>query len=147
MDDYNLKQIQMMQSATQPSFKLFVIEDNRTESMLLQLALSEIKNLDVKTFTTAEQLLAHLSEQPDIVLVDLILPDMDGIELIRRIQSASPDSRIVVVSAQRDMDVLAEVQALGVFNYLVKSEMCLTYLHRVISELLILIRHYRTQTS
>jgi response regulator of citrate/malate metabolism len=128
--------------ATNP-FKLFVIEDNRTESMLLQLALSEIKNLTIKTFPTATQMLEHLPEYPDIVLVDLILPDMSGIDLIKKIQAYNSQIRIVVVSAQRDMDVLAEVQSLGVFNYLVKSEMCLTYLHQVISELIVLMSYYR----
>lgn len=136
-----------MQPDTNRLFKLFVIEDNRTESMLLQLALSEIKNLIIQSFSTASQLLEHLPEQPDIVLVDLILPDMSGIELIKKIQAFNPDIRIVVVSAQRDMDVLAEVQALGVFNYLVKSEMCLTYLHKVISELLVLLQYYRSQKA
>ncbi|MCS7017521.1 MAG: response regulator [Cytophagales bacterium] len=134
-----------MQPSDNQLFKLFVIEDNRTESMLLQLALSEIKHLHIQTFSTAGQLLEHLSEQPDIVLVDLILPDMSGVELIKKIRAFNPHIRVVVVSAQRDMDVLAEVQALGVFNYLVKSEMCLTYLHQVISELIILLQHYRTQ--
>lgn len=133
--------------ATTHPFKLFVIEDNRTESMLLQLALSEIKNLTIKTFPTATQMLEHLPEHPDIVLVDLILPDMSGIDLIKKIQAYSAQIRIVVVSAQRDMDVLAEVQSLGVFNYLVKSEMCLTYLHQVVSELIILMNHHRSQQA
>jgi DNA-binding NtrC family response regulator len=137
----------MQQNTATHPFRLFVIEDNRTESMLLQLALSEIKNLIIKTFPTATQMLEHLPEQPDIVLVDLILPDMSGIELIKKIQAYNPHIRIVVVSAQRDMDVLAEVQSLGVFNYLVKSEMCLTYLHQVISELIILMNYYRSQQA
>ncbi|WP_250632278.1 response regulator [Rhodoflexus caldus] len=137
----------MQQNTATHPFRLFVIEDNRTESMLLQLALSEIKNLTIKTFPTATQMLEHLPEQPDIVLVDLILPDMSGIELIKKIQAYNPHIRIVVVSAQRDIDVLAEVQSLGVFNYLVKSEMCLTYLHQVISELIILMNYYRSQQA
>ncbi len=137
----------MQQNTANHPFRLFVIEDNRTENMLIHLALSEIKNLTIKTFSTATQMLEHLPEQPDIVLVDLILPDMSGIELIKKIQAYNPRIRIVVVSAQRDIDVLAEVQSLGIFNYLVKSEMCLTYLHQVISELIILMNYYRSQQT
>ncbi|MCS6967290.1 MAG: response regulator [Cytophagales bacterium] len=130
-----------------PIFTLFVIEDNRTESMLLQLALSEIKNLSIKAFSTARELLQHLPERPDIILVDLILPDMSGIDLIKKIRAFDPKIRIVVVSAQRDMDLLAEVQSMGVFNYLVKSESCLTYLHQVISELVVLLQYYRSRSN
>jgi DNA-binding NtrC family response regulator len=122
-------------------FKVFVIEDNRTEGLLLQLALSEIPNLEVKTYANAALMLEEISEQPEIAVIDLNLPDMSGLELIREIKEASPKTRMVVVSAQRDMDVLAEVQAEGVYNYLVKSEACLTYLSTVVEELLIVIKH------
>jgi DNA-binding NtrC family response regulator len=122
-------------------FKVFVIEDNRTEGLLLQLALSEIPNLEVKTYANAALMLEEISEQPEIAVIDLNLPDMSGLELIRKIKEASPKTRMVVVSAQRDMDVLAEVQAEGVYNYLVKSEACLTYLSTVVEELLIVIKH------
>lgn len=122
-------------------FKVFVIEDNRTEGLLLQLALSEIPNLEVKTYANAALMLEEISEQPEIAVIDLNLPDMSGLELIREIKEASPKTRMVVVSAQRDMDVLADVQAEGVYNYLVKSEACLTYLGTVVEELLIVIKH------
>lgn len=128
-----------------PSFKVFVIEDNRTESMLLRLALSEVGNLEIKTFANATSMLKEITEKPHIAIIDLNLPDMNGLELIKKIKVQSPETRMVVVSAQRDMDVLAKVQEEGVFNYLVKSEACLTYLSHVIEELLIVIRHKNGQ--
>jgi DNA-binding NtrC family response regulator len=128
-----------------PSFKVFVIEDNRTESMLLRLALSEVGNLEIKTFANATSMLKEITEKPHIAIIDLNLPDMSGLELIKKIKVQSPETRMVVVSAQRDMDVLAKVQEEGVFNYLVKSEACLTYLSHVIEELLIVIRHKNGQ--
>lgn len=128
-----------------PSFKVFVIEDNRTENMLLRLALSEVGNLEIKTFANATSMLKEITEKPHIAIIDLNLPDMNGLELIKKIKVQSPETRMVVVSAQRDMDVLAKVQEEGVFNYLVKSEACLTYLSHVIEELLIVIQHKNGQ--
>ena len=122
-------------------FKLFVIEDNRTEGMLLQLALSEIPKLEITTFPNAKEMLNNLHKDPDIAIVDLNLPDISGMELIKRIKAYNEDIRIVVVSAQRDIDVLAQVQAEGVYNYLVKSEACLSYLNKVIEDLLIVIQY------
>ena len=122
-------------------YKLFVIEDNRTEGMLLQLALAEIETLDIKTFPNGQSMLDRLHELPDIAIVDLILPDMSGMDLIKHIKVQSPNTRIVVVSAQRNIELIAELQAEGIFNYLVKSEACLAYLHHVIEDLLIVINY------
>jgi DNA-binding NtrC family response regulator len=123
------------------TYKLFVIEDNRTEGMLLQLALAEIENLEIRTFTNGQAMLDRLYENPIIAIVDLILPDMSGLELIKKIKMKNENIRIVVVSAQRDIDLIADLQAQGIYNYLIKSEACLTYLHDVIADLLIIIKH------
>ncbi len=120
---------------------LFVIEDNRTEGMLLQLALSDIEGLVVRVFPTATAMLAA-TEKPDIVIVDIHLPDMNGLDLIPLIYAIDPNIRIVAVSAQPEIDVVAKVQAQGVYNYLVKSESCLTYLHHIIGDLIIVLDHY-----
>jgi DNA-binding NtrC family response regulator len=122
-------------------FTVFVIEDNRTESMLLRLALSELPNLEITTFLHATAMLKEIDKKPTIAIIDLNLPDMNGLTLIEKIKENSPNTRMVVVSAQRDMDILAKAQEAGVYNYLVKSENCLAYLGKVIEELLIVIEH------
>lgn len=123
------------------NYKIFVIEDNRTEGMLLQLALAEMENLEIRTFPNAQSMLERLHENPIIAIVDLVLPDMSGIELIKKIKAQNENIRIVVVSAQRNIDLIADLQAQGIYNYLIKSEACLTYLHDVIADLLIIIKH------
>jgi DNA-binding NarL/FixJ family response regulator len=119
--------------------KLFVIEDNRTEGMLFRLALGSIPNLEIQHFATGRELLNNLKHQPDIVLVDLMLPDIPGFDLIREIRTYYPDVRIIVVSAQRDIDLIAKIQEQGVYNYLIKSESCLSYLQEVVRDLLIVL--------
>ncbi|MBS4014102.1 MAG: response regulator [Bacteroidetes bacterium] len=119
--------------------KIFVIEDNKTEGMLLKLCLSSIANVSISNFTNGSDLLNSISENPDIVIVDLMLPDISGIELIKRIKNFNPKINVIVVSAQRDIDVVAKTQELGVYNYLVKSETCIEYLQQVISNLITLL--------
>lgn len=120
-------------------YKFFVIEDNRTEGMLFRIALSSIPSLEVKYFANGTSLLAALGDNPDIVLADLMLPDIDGYELVKTIRHNYPKTRVIVASAQRDIDLVAKIQELGIYNYLVKSEGCLGYLQQVVEELLILI--------
>jgi len=101
--------------------------------------LNSFTDLDVHTFSTGNELIENLTINPDIVIVDLMLPDITGYELIRIIREYNPAIRIIVVSAQRDIDMVAKVQAEGVYNYLVKSEAAIKYLKEVIEDLLILI--------
>lgn len=123
--------------------KIFVIEDNKTEGMLLKLCLGAIKNVSISNFTYGDDLLNNLHEEPEIVIADMMLPDISGVELIQAIREKSPGTEIIVVSAQKDIDVIARVQELGIYNYLVKSETCMETLQKSIEDLTFLIDHKR----
>lgn len=117
--------------------KVYVLEDNKTEGLLLKLSLSGISNIEISQFSTGAELLNAVSENvPSIVISDLNLPDMHGIDVIKQIKDSAPLVRIIVVSAQKEIDMVAEIQEMGVYNYLVKSEGCLKYLRNVIDDLL-----------
>lgn len=119
--------------------RIYVIEDNKTEGMLLMLCLGAINNIYIKNFTHGLDLLNGLHEKPHIVLVDMMLPDISGEELISKIRNKYPEIEIIVVSAQKDIDLIARVQEMNVYNYIVKSEACMEYLKKTIEDLIFLI--------
>jgi two-component system, chemotaxis family, chemotaxis protein CheY len=123
--------------------KIFVIEDNKTEGMLLKLCLGYIKNIIINNFTTGQELLNHLIEDPEIVIADMMLPDISGEELVIAIKEHNPKTEIIVVSAQKEIDLIARLQELGIYNYLVKSESCMESLQKSIEDLTFLIDHRR----
>jgi two-component system, chemotaxis family, chemotaxis protein CheY len=123
--------------------KIFVIEDNKTEGMLLKLCLGSIKNVVISNFTLGQDLLDHLNENPEIVIADMMLPDISGEEMVAAIRENNPKTEIIVVSAQKDIDLVARLQELGIFNYLVKSETCMESLQKSIDDLTFLIDHKR----
>ena len=123
------------------SFTVFLIEDNQTEGMLLKLALSSNPDLDIEHFTNAKDMFEKINEKPSIALVDINLPDINGLELIQKLKAQLPEIKIIVISAQRDVDMIAQIQEEGVYNYLVKSEGVLAYLKKVISDLLIILKN------
>jgi two-component system, chemotaxis family, chemotaxis protein CheY len=123
--------------------KIFVIEDNKTEGMLLKLCLGSIKNIIISNFTTGQELLNHLIEDPEIVIADMMLPDISGEELVIAIKEHNPKTEIIVVSAQKEIDLIARLQELGIYNYLVKSESCMESLQKSIEDLTFLIDHRR----
>jgi response regulator of citrate/malate metabolism len=72
--------------------------------------------------TGADALTAVRSLRPDLVLLDIYLPDMSGLEVLRRFRESSADYPVdvIVISAARDLETLRTAQHGGVFQYLVK---------------------------
>jgi DNA-binding NarL/FixJ family response regulator len=60
--------------------------------------------------------------QPDLILLDIGLPKLNGIEAARRIREVSPASKIVFVSENRSADVAEEALSTGAGGYVVKSD-------------------------
>jgi DNA-binding NarL/FixJ family response regulator len=59
--------------------------------------------------------------QPDLVLLDIGLPTLNGIEVARRIRKLSPESKILFVSQESSADVVQEALSLGALGYVVKA--------------------------
>jgi DNA-binding NarL/FixJ family response regulator len=60
--------------------------------------------------------------KPDLVLLDLSMPDMDGLTALPKIREASPDTEVVVLTASEDEDNLLGAIRAGAAGYLLKSE-------------------------
>ena len=62
----------------------------------------------------------ELDDVPDIFIVDLIMPDIDGISLIKKLRDRYPDSLILVVTAVMDKDIIDDAFNAGANDYLMK---------------------------
>lgn len=60
--------------------------------------------------------------QPDLILLDIGLPKLNGIEVIRRIRELAPKSKVLVVSQYAFVDVVQEALSVGALGYIDKSE-------------------------
>jgi response regulator of citrate/malate metabolism len=71
--------------------------------------------------TGADALRAVSQTQPDLVLLDIYLPDMTGLDVLRRLRESNRAAvDVIVISAARDLDTLRQALHGGVFQYLVK---------------------------
>jgi len=101
------------------SLKILVVEDDPTVRNLITTTL---KSSDYRYITAANgeaAIIAATTQQPDIVLLDLGLPDLDGVEIIRRIRSWSQMPIIVISARSEDSDKIAALDA-GADDYLTK---------------------------
>jgi DNA-binding NarL/FixJ family response regulator len=59
--------------------------------------------------------------QPDLILLDIVLPKLNGIEAARQIRTVAPNSKIIFVSDEAMADVVDEAISLGALGYVVKT--------------------------
>lgn len=105
------------------TIKVFVVEDYRLARLGLVSALKSDAELSVVgDAEDAEKALIQIDQlMPDVVLMDLGLPGMDGIEATRRIKLAHPNMRVVIhTTHERDEEVLAALGA-GANAYCLKE--------------------------
>jgi len=70
---------------------------------------------------TGQDALRAVSElRPDLVLLDIYLPDMDGVSVLRALRSGGGDTDVIVISAATDVDTVRAAMRGGVLHYLIK---------------------------
>jgi two-component system nitrate/nitrite response regulator NarL len=84
---------------------------------LLRIAGHEV----LVTERPAEALAVAVQESPDVCVLDLGFPDGDGLDLLRALREASPETSLVVLSGQREPDVVRTAIELGARGYLCKD--------------------------
>ncbi len=100
-------------------FSLFVVDDE--ESIRKGLSFSLQKLYRISGFPTAETALQALaSERPNLILLDVGLPAMTGIEALKVIRNAYPEIIVIMVTAFEDIQTVIAAMKLGAYDYVVK---------------------------
>lgn len=100
-------------------YKILVVEDDTSVKNLMVTTLKTHDYQFLVARTGAEALLEASSHNPDIILLDLGLPDMDGIEIIKNVRSWSNMPIIVISARSEDADKIEALDA-GADDYLTK---------------------------
>ena len=77
-----------------------------------------------RIYSHGEDLLAaaHLGELPDVVLLDVMMPGMDGIATLRNLKAAHADLQVIMLSGRANAPTIVEALSLGAVNYVVKPD-------------------------
>jgi two-component system, NtrC family, response regulator AtoC len=100
--------------------KVLVIDDDTSIRESLEMFLRE-KGLDVETAETGSLgLAACLRSDPQVVILDIRLPDVCGLDVLRRIMVDRPDTKVIMITAYHDMDTTIEAMRSGAYDYVHK---------------------------
>lgn len=104
------------------SFKIFVVEDNEWYNKLLVHNLSLNPDYEIETFTTGKELIQNLHKSPDVITLDYRLPDIKGLDLLKKIKAENEDIQVILISEQDDIEVVVELLKHGAYDYIVKTD-------------------------
>lgn len=103
---------------------VWIVEDDKSFRSAVTGLLEETDDLsDVRAFGSCEEAVAALEKEsaPDVVLMDIGLPGMNGIEGLRRIKAASPGTEVLILTIHEKNDTIFEAICAGASGYLLKS--------------------------
>ena len=107
----------------EPLIRVLVVDDYEPWRRYIRSTLKEQPELQIigEASDGWEAVQIALELQPDLILLDIGLPTLNGIEATRRIRELAPKSRILVVSEMSSRDIVEEVLLRGASGYVVKS--------------------------
>ncbi len=99
---------------------VWIVDDDKSIRWVMEKALQKAE-MTTRSFQNPKELLAALQHEiPDVLITDIRMPNMNGLELLDRIQSDYPELPVIVMTAHSDLDSAVAAFHGGAFDYLPK---------------------------
>ncbi|KZX56053.1 nitrogen regulation protein NR(I) [Halioglobus sp. HI00S01] len=100
--------------------KVWIVDDDSSIRWVLERALNQA-GIDNESFADGDQLLQRLAnDQPEVIISDIRMPGIDGLDLLGRINSSHPELPVIITTAHSDLDSAVASYQQGAFEYLPK---------------------------
>jgi CheY-like chemotaxis protein/predicted regulator of Ras-like GTPase activity (Roadblock/LC7/MglB family) len=102
--------------------RILIVDDEKKVAFFLQESLEDLgDNYEVVSAETAEMALQQIESQPfDLIITDLRMPGINGLELLKRVRAISPETRTILITAYGSDEIEAEAQRLEAYSYFTK---------------------------
>ncbi|MBE5824368.1 MAG: response regulator [Butyrivibrio sp.] len=103
------------------SSSVLIVDDSRTSRRILKDILeSEGFKVAGEAINGKEGVAYYVKFKPDIVTMDITMPEMDGIEALRQIKRENPDAKVIMITAAGQKDKMMEAVKLGAAEFISK---------------------------
>ena len=107
----------------QPEVKVLIVDDNQQMRQMVKFYLRELAD-EIHECEDGEQAFdAYAEFQPDWVVMDLVMKQVDGLTATRRIIANFPDAHILMVTQYDDIELRAAASEAGVSGFVVKDDL------------------------
>ncbi|MCX5864782.1 MAG: response regulator [Deltaproteobacteria bacterium] len=105
---------------SETNMRLLVVDDEPIVGKRLKQVFGKI-GFEIETYTDSAAALAAIAEKPfDIVVTDLKMEGIDGIEVLKRVRAMNPKTRVIIITGYASPDTAELAQQEGVFAFLAK---------------------------
>lgn len=103
-------------------YKVYIIEDDPMIIKINEKFINKLENFHViGSSSSGTQALKNINKlKPDLILLDIFMPGMNGIELLKKLRTEDNKYEIIMVTAAQDANTISEALQLGVIDYLIK---------------------------
>ena len=101
--------------------KILIVEDNATVRKLIRSATADISEETVERADGADALEAYETQRPDVVLMDVKMPRMDGLTATRQVLQRYPEARIIIVTDYDDDELRGAAREAGACAFALKT--------------------------
>ena len=100
-----------------------IVDDDSSFAAYLRTFLS-LRGYEARTYTRGDELLASMkqAEPPDVVLLDVMMPGLDGIATLRALKTSRPEAQVIMLSGRNQASTIVEAVRLGAADYVVKPD-------------------------
>jgi DNA-binding NarL/FixJ family response regulator len=102
---------------------ILIVEDNEQMRRMVKTLVKDLVECVFECSEGAGALLAYTQHHPDWVLMDIDLPEVDGISATRQIVAAYPEARVMMVTNYDDADLREAARSAGACEYVVKEDL------------------------
>lgn len=119
---------------------IFLVDDDPLFLKALEIEFTQNDEFDVKTFSTGEACIKKLSLQPDVIVLDYYLNEIDesassGLKTLTSIKAINDSIPVIMLSSQDSIDIAVNCMHHHAFDYIVKSETAFIRLRKSISSI------------
>jgi two-component system alkaline phosphatase synthesis response regulator PhoP len=121
------------------SKKIFIIDDEEDFAYFIKANLELVSNYEVMIYTKGKKgLKAAVEEKPALILLDIMMPGMDGFEVLKRLKKSEKTMRIPVIMLTAKNEDESKIEAVGLYceDYIVKPveiRVLNAKIHRILS--------------
>lgn len=117
--------------------KVFLVDDDPSHNQMLKDHLSSKLNIEITTFTTGDDVLRNLDQNPNVIVLDYNLDgqSQNGLDILKKIKSSKPEAEVVMLSGQDKIQVAVETMKNGAFDYVIKNESAFVRTQNVITNI------------
>ena len=100
-----------------------IVDDDPSFSAYLRTFLS-LRGYEARCYTRGDELLASMkqAEAPDAILLDVMMPGLDGLATLRALKTSRPEAQVIMLSGRNQASTIVEAVRLGAADYVVKPD-------------------------